>query len=157
MGTANLQPAGTSRSLLLVIQTMGWQLLWYLPLCGCAFIEIVWPNAVSGFANLATVGRHFSWMLLFSPSAYICLGSTFGSVILPIAFMLMIPSFFERGMPRYGRRYLASVGIILATAVSALVLQVVIWGSFPLANDDAGFVHVRIFPFIPWPSTSALK
>lgn len=157
MGTNNPRPEGDSHFFPLVARTMRWHLLWYVPLGGCTVTEIVWPNMLSGFGNLGVVARHFSWILFFSPSAYVCLGSVFGSVILPIVLFLMIPGFFEHGMPVYGRRYLASFGIILAIVLSALLLQVVIWGSFPLANDDAGYVHVRMIPFIPWPSTSPFK
>jgi hypothetical protein len=45
----------------------------------------------------------------------------------------------------------------VAIFVTALLLQAVIWGSFPLPVDKDGYIHVRLIPFIPWPDIPLLQ
>ncbi len=66
----------------------------------------------------------------------------------------MIPSFFDSETLGHTKRYLLSLGVIVAIIVTVILLQAVIWGSFPLPVDKNGYIHVRVIPFVPWPDTS---
>jgi hypothetical protein len=126
-------------------------LVWYVPLCLLVLFYFVVENALSGYENIRLVFARFFWGIFFSPSAYFFLGSILTSVILPIRLLLLIPMFFDRSSEAYGRRYLWSLCVVLAILVSAALLQILIWGSVPLTVAKDGHIHMRIFPFVPWP------
>ena len=136
-----------------IVRVMRYHLLWYVPLGVWIASYFIAPNFVSGFHNVALVFHRFSWGVFFSPSAYIFFTAVLTSLFLPVQFFLLIPSFFKRGVPMYRRRYLCSLGVVLGIAISAVVIQAIIWGSFPLPTDKDSYIHVRIIPFIPWPDS----
>ena len=100
-------------------------LLWYIPV----FAFVVWyfalANARAAYENFGIVFRHWTWALLFSPSAYVFFATAVYSVFLPIHFMLFIPPFFsaEVEAATYDRRYLFSflvlVGLIVLVSFTA--------------------------------------
>lgn len=141
----------------LLFTTMGFNLIWYLPLClGILFYFII-PNVKSGYQNIAVVFQRFTWAIFFSPSSYLFLGSLIASVLLPLKLLLLIPIFFDKNISTYKRRYLSSFGVVVGIAISCVLLQIIIWGSFPLIVDKNGYIHIRIIPFFPWPETPFLK
>jgi hypothetical protein len=128
-------------------------LLWYIPLSGGILIYFIIPNLTSGYQNTALVFHRFSWLLFISPSAYLFLSSVLASVFFPIQLLLLIPVFFDPETSSFNRRYLKSFAIFVGIAVSCFLIQVIIWGSFPLPLDSEGYIHLRMIPFLPWPET----
>ncbi|MGB8065262.1 MAG: hypothetical protein WCF26_25485 [Candidatus Sulfotelmatobacter sp.] len=144
------QPDGSSTA---VRQGMRWDLLWYIPL----FAFVVWyfgfANAKAAYENIGLVLRHWTWMLLASPSAYVFFATAVYSVFLPIHFMLFIPHFFsvDADRPTYDRRYLFSFLVLVALIVAVVVTQLVIRGSFPLCWPSNGVERIRLVPLLPCP------
>lgn len=128
-------------------------LIWYIPLSVAVFLYFVVPDITSGYHNVALVFHRFSWPVLISPAAYIFISCLLASIFLPVQLMLMVPAFFDRESPAYGRRYVWSLCVFVGIAAACFVLQVLIWGSFPLPVDQKGYIHFRMIPFIPWPET----
>jgi hypothetical protein len=144
-------PEGTSTALR---PGMRWNLLWYAPL----FAFVVWyfgvANAKAAYDNISLVFRHWTWMLLLTPSAYLFFSTAVYSVFLPIHFMLFIPVFFSPDAkgPTYARRYLFSFLVLLALIVALVVTQLVIRDSFPLCWPADGIERLRLVPFLPCPA-----
>ena len=128
-------------------------LIWYIPLGVFVLFYLVIPNIVSGYHNIALVIRRFSWLLFLSPAAYLFFACVFLSIALPVQMTLFIPAVFDPQFPRYRRRYLVSFLIAAGIFAVCVVLQAVVWGSFPLPVDRDNHIHVRMIPFWPWPET----
>lgn len=140
----------------MTVKEMRWNLTWYLPLgvfWGALFIIPVCHHAYKG---AAMVVHHLSWLVWISPSAYFFWASTVGSVTAPIYGFFMIPALFDREAQAYKRRYLWAVCVVVGSTAMSVLCSFVSWGSFPLAADHAGFEHVRMIPFLPWPDTPYL-
>lgn len=137
-----------------LVATMRLNLLWFIPLSLWIVDYFVLPNARSGYQNILLGLHRFTWGVLFSPSAYLFLAAVFESLYLPIQLLFTMPIFFVRDAPRYKRRYILSFCTAIAIAVSAILLQFVIVGSFPLPLDKDGYIHLRLIPFFPWPDWS---
>lgn len=141
---------GSMRSL---FSTMRTNLIWYIPLGAVVLYYFVIPNITSGYHNVTLIFKHFSWLLFISPAAYVFFSCVVASVFLPIQLILMVAMFFDREFPAYSRRYLWSSVVVVGIAVACFILQVIIWGSFPLLVDHEGYIHVRMIPFLPWPES----
>lgn len=131
---------------------MGGNLLWYIPL----FCFVVWyfalSNARAGYENIGIVFRHWTWVLLVSPSAYVFFVTVVYSVFLPVHFMLFIPYFFSSTDPAtYDRRYLFSVLVVVALVILVFATQLVIQGSFPLCWQSNGVERIRLVPLMSCP------
>jgi len=132
---------------------MRWNLLWYIPL----FAFVVWyfglANARAAYENIGLVFRHWTWILLLSPSAYVFFATAVYSIFLPIHFMLFIPMFFAADAERatYDRRYLFSVLVLLALIVAVFVTLLANRASFPLCWPSDGVERIRLVPFLPCP------
>lgn len=126
-------------------------LLWYIPLSIAVFAYFVIPSISSGYHNITLVIHRFSWLIFVSPAAYLFFSCVLASVFVPVRIMLLIPAFFDPQTRTYNRRYAWSVSAVVGIAVVCFILQVIIWGSFPLPVDHEGYIHVRTIPFIPWP------
>lgn len=138
---------------LVLLTTMRLNLMWFVPLCVAIVFYFVIPNVVAGYQNVTLVFRRFNWAIFLSPSAHLFFGALIASVALPLRLLLLIPAFFDRGVPAYARRYLWSFLVVLGIGSSAILLQIIIWGAFPLPVDKEGYIHLRFIPFIPWPDT----
>ena len=136
-----------------IYSVMRANLIWYIPLSVAVFFYLVIPDIISGYHNVTLVINRFSWLVFVSPAAYTFFSCVLASVFLPVQLMLMVPALFDRESSTYGRRYLWSFGIVMAIAVACFILQVIIWGSFPLPVDHEGYIRVRMIPFLPWPET----
>jgi hypothetical protein len=128
-------------------------LLWYIPLFGFVVWYFGLANARAAYENISLVLHHWTWMLLVSPSAYVFFSTALYSVLLPIHFMLFIPSLFSADAEEatYDRRYVFSFLVLLALIVGVFVTQLVIRGSFPLCWPADGVERLRLVPFLPCP------
>ncbi len=133
---------------------MRWNLLWYIPLFALASWYVVFSNAKAAYENITIVSRHWTWMLLVSPSAYVFLATTIYAVLLPIHFMLFIPRFFSvnADRPTYDRRYPLSILVLLALIVGVFVMLAASRASFPLCWPSDGVERIRLVPFLPCPN-----
>jgi hypothetical protein len=163
LGSIKLVPSSGKNSgddkgfLSLLIKSVRFNLIWYLPLClGILFYFII-PNVKSGYDNITLVFQRFRLAIFFSPSLYLFFSAIVGSVLLPLKLLLLIPIFFDQNISTYKRRYLLSFGVVVGIAISCVLLQVIIWGSFPLIVDKNGYIHIRFIPFLPWPETPLLE
>jgi hypothetical protein len=136
---------------LALLAAMKFDLLWYVPLSLLVVYYIVVQNAVSGYENIRLVIGRFFWGIIFSPSTYFFFGSILVSVILPIQLLLLIPMLFNKSDAAYRRRYLWSLCVILGIIASSAIIQILIWASVPLTVAQDAHIHMRIFPFVPWP------
>ncbi|WP_372522376.1 hypothetical protein [Sulfuricaulis sp.] len=140
-----------------LISLMRANFIWYLPLSVAVVFYFVIPDVTSGYHNVVLVFHRFSWAIFISPSAYLFFTCVLASVFLPLLLLLMIPTFFDRDSSTYSRRYLWSLTIVIGIAIACFILQVIIWGSFPLPVDHEGYIHLRMIPFLPWPETSLFE
>jgi len=88
--------SGEENYLRLVLTTMRYNLIWYLPLCLWILFYIIIPNVSSGYNNLKIVFHRFTWAIVFSPSAYIFFAALFTSIVLPLRLLGLIPIFFAK-------------------------------------------------------------
>jgi dolichyl-phosphate-mannose--protein O-mannosyl transferase len=98
------------------------------------------------FAALKLVWQRWSLMISISPSALFCFGVMFLSVVWPIAGLMAIAALTRT------QRWSHVILTIVALLLFPFVTDFLIWGSFPLPLDDEGNIHLRLIPFIPWPS-----
>jgi hypothetical protein len=95
--------------------------------------------------------NRWSWFVIVSPSTYFCFSTMLASILLPIQGMIYTAIFLTASKDDIPKRRLCAVLTVVAIFVLPAVTDVLLWGSFPLpvANDG---VHIRMIPFIPWPS-----
>ena len=84
---------------------------------------------------------------MLSPSAFFCFSVMFASVVWPIIGLVLIAALVTQRQ-RWGSVILTIVVLLLFPFITDFL----IWGSFPLPLDDEGNIHLRLIPFIPWPS-----
>ena len=128
-----------------------WMLAWYLPLVALVLSFVVGVIGRVAWQDLRLVAHRFSVGVFFSPAAYLHFSALLASVFLPLQLLLAIPIHFNEKMPSYPRRYRLAFGLVFLIVASAVVLQFVIWGTFPLEADASHQIHLRLIPFIPWP------
>jgi hypothetical protein len=136
-----------------IVKNMGWHLLWYLPLAIAIFFLVFLFDLVQGFRYTGILLSHWTWMLLLSPSAAAWFGATLVSIFMPVQVIFQIPTLFD---PYEGNRDVAhwsALAVVLVMLLWVFGSWVVIWGSFPLDNATDG-IHMRMIPFVPWPSQS---
>ena len=139
-----------------IVKSMRANLIWFIPLA-VAGLFIAFQNIMSGYYNVVLYFDRLSWgaffLSAFSPSVYLFFSASFTSAILPL-FVLGIPAFFDQSNQNlYRRRYLFSIGLVLSIIILGFILEVLIWGSFPLNVGKDGYIHLRLIPFFPWPET----
>lgn len=133
---------------------MGLNVIWYVSLFLLVIYFIIVPNALTAYKNISQVLRvlgHKSWGLLLSPSAYLFFIAELSSLFVPIQMLLWIPVYFENqennNLRKYGWTLLTVAGIV----VFLVVIQIIIWGSYPVGVDAEHYVRLRMIPFFPWP------
>jgi hypothetical protein len=139
--------------------TMSFNAIWYIALFGWVIYYFVIPDAISAYANAKLVFKYFSWLLFISPSAAFCLTLTLAAIFLPIVLMLYIPTYFERTDENtaFRKRYIYTIVTVVAIWLAVLLIQFLIWGSFPIGFDKENYVHIRMIPFIPWPEAPMFR
>jgi len=135
-------------------ESVGIQLLWYTPLCFVVVALILVPIGLLAFENVRSLFRHFTWGLLVSPSFYLFAGLTIASIYLPIALLISIIGSFTASL---SQRFLYSLRALALIVGLSVMIQVVLWGSYPLGYDANGTQHLRLIPFLPWPHIPFLK
>jgi hypothetical protein len=135
-------------------ETAGKNLLWFVPLCLIVVAVISFPAGLLAFENCRSLWRHFTWGLLVSPSFYMFVALTLASPVLPIGFLAAIPETFPASP---FQRFIRSLTILLSIMCVSAVIQIVLWGSYPLSRDSDGTEHLRLIPFVPWPRIPFLR
>jgi hypothetical protein len=141
----------------LPVSLLRWHWLWFLPFLGYVIVAVERTAIISSYvqARFAFYNLTFGtiFLLLLSPSADLCVILNTCSLILPIAWLgwlfhiLTVP----RGTITIRYRMVYSVLIILGIFAVPFIIEVLIWGSYPIVFDDQGFEHIRMIPFFPWP------
>lgn len=96
--------------------------------------------------------KRWSWGVLLSPSAAICLSAILASFIVPIQGLALVVGFLFERTPSYRSRFKPVIAVALFVLLLPFVTDTVIWGSFPLTIDSAGWHRLRMIPFFPWPA-----
>jgi hypothetical protein len=98
--------------------------------------------------------KRWSWGVLFSPAAAVCLGAVLASFLIPLKGIALVITFlFEKETKASFRsRVVPVAAVALFVLLLPFLTDAIIWGSFPLTVDNAGWHRLRIIPFIPWPS-----
>jgi hypothetical protein len=151
MNTSNL-PAGASGSVGDPEPRLGWNLIWYVPVCiwFCAYFLL--RNLSNAWRFVVLIHERWSWGFFISPSSAVFVSAILFSLSYPIQSLLLIRGFLldtEVGSPM--RRYSYAAATVVGTFALALIVEAVIWGSFPLDVDAKGIGHLRLIPFVPWP------
>ena len=138
-------------------RSLGFNLFWYVPVCIWIFLYFVLQNILTGYKNIVLAWTHLTWGLFISPSAYIFFAVTIASIVLPLQYLTFIPMFFSsENEGLYKKRYLYSFLIIIGIIAAMFLLQIIIWGTFPLDIDKNGYEHLRMIPFFPLPEHSIM-
>jgi hypothetical protein len=127
-------------------------LLWYLSLCLVTVAVIVIPSGLLAFGNLRSLYRHFTWGLLISPSCIVFLCLTGTSIFLPLNLLSSIPIIFSE--PSFAKKLTFTLRTIALIVGLSILIQIVLWGAYPLGYDADGREHLRLIPFLPWPRLS---
>jgi hypothetical protein len=122
------------------------------PLLGITAAIIV-PVSLLAYENIRALFRHFTWGLIISPSFYCFAATTISSITVPISLLKGMPKIFAEAE---GKRLVAVVTGVALILLWSAVFQILIWGSYPLGYDKLGNEHLRLIPFIPWPTESLL-
>jgi hypothetical protein len=131
---------------------MRFNLIWYIPLFVMVAVFVVVPTARAEYGIAQILFRRWSWGAFFSPSAYVFFASALASLVVPFQMLLFVRGFFEpEWEPAYRRRYFWTLCTVFAIVAVLFLLQVVMWGSFPLEVDTHRYVRLRLIPFLPWP------
>ena len=138
-------PAGPSKD-----QSFGWNWVWFVPLLLWVLKASVWRNLTSTYWLIKLAHHRWTWAVFLSPSAAVCAAAFGAWIILPLNLAFSIPVLFSDKRPAK-HPYWTSIGIVALIWISCLVLEAIIWGSFPLEVDKHGFGHLRLIPFFPWP------
>ena len=128
---------------------IGLDVLWFLPACVGTALYFEAANIPSAYHNVALVYQRFTWGLFLSPAAATFLSATLASMWLPIQLLMLSASVFDPAGPLYRRRYFWSTAVVVGIAASAFLLQLIIWGSFPVLTDADGHGRLRMIPFFP--------
>ena len=131
---------------------LAWNWLWFLPLCFVVlcFVESYSVSHAIDIAKLAY--QRWSWFGLFSPSAAFCYSAMCASVLLPIYWLGAIAAIMIDDIRDMPKRLLNSFLVAAMILGLPLLTDALIWGSFPFPVDAEGRMHLRLIPFVPWPS-----
>jgi len=138
-----------------IVSSLRWNLTWFIPVSIWVISRFVIPNAISAYQNFSLFFHEKWWLALLSPSAYIFEAAAFASVLSPLQLLSYIPVFFVNDPENssYKRRYLWAACLVILIPISCVLIQYIIWGSFPFHTDKQGYGHLRMIPFIPWPQS----
>jgi hypothetical protein len=131
---------------------IGWNWLWFGPVCLVLLYFVEIHTMRLGLMTIRLAIKRWSWVGLFSPSAYFYLSTVLFSVSFPFRALL-----FAMGSLANDQLTTKHRGVLTAIAIAGVILlpfvtDTLIWGSFPFQFDDAGIGRLRLIPFLPWPS-----
>jgi hypothetical protein len=127
-------------------------LVWYLPLAIFVLLAVVVPSGAASLQNIRTIWHHFSLPMLWSPSADFCWFLIVLSVTFPLTQLWLIAYIMVERQLSLRWRYALAGALTALIFVSSILIQILIWGSFPFEYDAQGFGRVRMIPFYPWPT-----
>lgn len=131
---------------------LGWYLVWFVPLSILILFTVERHTIPFGLTAIKLVIKRWNWSGLFSPSAAICFATVAGSIIYPAYGLIAALALLGNGCDTRKRRYLYAAVILAIVAVLPIITDTLIWGSFPFTFDSRGVGHLRVIPFLPWPS-----
>jgi hypothetical protein len=136
---------------------MGYNRVWYVLLCGAVLLGLI-PVLRFEYETIHLIFHRWSWMVLLSPSTYLFFGSMIQAFDLPLRGLNFIPTLFvpDESTNFYRRRYLWTIVVVIGIVVAEFVIQIIIWGTFPLEVDRQNSVRLRLIPFFPWPDRDFL-
>jgi hypothetical protein len=134
-------------------KTLGWNRLWFLPLCIAVLVVVELYQIIFDLTALGVATRRWSWSVLISPSAYFCITVMFEGLYLPIRALMLtsVTVTTHDASISAGRRYLYAALLAGAIFLIPFVTQALVWGSFPFGVDNDRNIRLRMIPFIPWP------
>jgi len=128
---------------------LGWNWLWFLPLCALVLWVVERHSIEHGFVLCKLAYQRWSWWALVSPSAYFCVSVVSFSIYFPINSIVLISSLIAADGLK--RRYVYVCLLVAAVFLLPFLIDALTWGSFPFNRDDDGVHRLRLIPFIPWP------
>lgn len=110
-------------------------------------------NAVYDWQVLKPAHDRWTWAVFLSPSAALCLAALVMNLQIPIQLTMLIMTYFDESSPdAFRKRYLFTCFTVIAIFIFPLIVECVVWGSFPLNFDSNGVGRLRLIPFFPWPN-----
>jgi hypothetical protein len=143
------------------LRVMRLNLVWYVPIFGSAILVFSGTAVINFIRDIKYLYKFWTRALLISPSAYVWFVSAWTEIFLPVRLTKIVPLIFAKDgegesisfLRRYALSFLVLVGII----ATYYVLEIIIWGSFPLFTDAEHYVRIRMIPFLPIPDRPFLK
>jgi hypothetical protein len=130
---------------------IGLNWLWFGPSIVFVLTATEWHTVSFAWTVATLIFNRWHWAGLFSPSGAFCYTVTIASVIFPVRGVLLASRLLaDRNQP--WKRIFPVVTLLVLILALPLITDTLIWGSFPFTYDSAGYGHIRLIPFIPWPS-----
>ena len=74
------------------------------------------------------------------------------NLLVPFQLTMIIMTYFnEESGELYRRRYLLTGVTVVAIFLIPLIVECLVWGTFPFNFDAKGIGRLRLIPFFPWP------
>jgi hypothetical protein len=127
---------------------IGWDWLWFLPVCTLLLLLPERHTVQHALAILKLAYQRWSWGAIFSPSAYFCAGVIMASVSWPIYGLLLAAVALQDVK---NKRYVYALFVAITILLLPFVTDALTWGSFPFNVDNEGVHRLRMIPFFPWP------
>lgn len=132
---------------------LGWHWLWFLPLCVGVILGVELHTVEYAVRLLKLAYQRWSWGVLFSPSAFFCVGVMETTVDWPLRGLWLVAGLVKSGKELNAKqRSFYSVLLVVGIFLLPLIAEALMWGSFPFIIDDQGVSRLRLIPFIPWPA-----
>jgi hypothetical protein len=133
-------------------EKIGWNWFWFAPLSLALLFFVESHTIPFGITILKLALKRWRWGGLISPSAYICFSAVLASVFYPVQGILLSMASLSNGSKTTRNRFIQTLLLMAIVAIVPIVTDTLIWGSFPFTFDNAGWVRLRMIPFLPWPS-----
>ena len=131
------------------MRKMGWNWLWFAPLCALVLVVVERHTVQHGLVLCRLAYQRWSWAALVSPSADFCWCVIVFSVYFPIYSIRVLMSLIAADELK--RRYVYICSLVVIVFLFPFLVDAITWGSFPFNIDNEGVHRLRLFPFIPWP------
>jgi cytochrome bd-type quinol oxidase subunit 2 len=120
-----------------------WNLLWYIPLCLTVLLLLI-RNASYDWEVIKIAHQRWVWAALVSPSAALCFGVLSLNLLIPFQLTVMVSAYFnDESESLYQKRYLLTCLTVVAIVLVPLVVEFIVWGSFPFNIDAHGNGRLR--------------
>jgi len=140
------------------IRSMGWNLVWYVPLAAVMLLGIARQNAELLWEGLVATYRHFSVMLFVSLAFYLWIEVLFLLPLIPVYALVFVFEFIStRRTGSYRHPYLASAGTVVAAVAACELLVFLAAQSWPFLADPQRYERIRVFPFVTCPGCYPIR